>query len=140
MTSAFTIIYRSESVRNSLRGVAILGILLLAFPASRAATPAVEPAESVSLPTIFGDLRLRYDWPFGYYYAHIGTLAVNASYSQDDWARFGRGPQSDVKGHEIRATDVIAKNLNLAARQFLVDALTTIQDGKRLHVDLNWKF
>ena len=30
--------------------------------------------------------------------------------------------------------------LNLAARLFLVDAITSIQDGKRLRLDLNYKF
>lgn len=90
-----------------------------------------------------GQLKQPHDWQLGYYYAHIGTFAVNASYSQDDWARFGSGPQSDVtdiKGHEFRATYVIAKNLNIAARLFLVEAITSIQDGKRLRIDLNWKF
>ena len=90
-----------------------------------------------------GQLKQPRDWQLGYYYAHIGTLAVNASYSQDDWARFGNATQGDVtdiKGHEFRASYVIAKNLNIAARLFLVEAITSMQDGKRLRIDLNWKF
>ena len=92
---------------------------------------------------LLGQLKNPYDWQVGYYYAHIETLAVNASYSQDDWARFGSATQADVtdfKGHEFRATFVITKSLNLAARLFLVDAITSIQDGKRLRLDLNYKF
>ena len=92
---------------------------------------------------LLGQLKNPSDWQVGYYYAHIETLAVNASYSQDDWARFGNGPQADVsdfKGHEFRATFVITKSLNLAARLFLVDAITSVQDGKRFRVDLNYKF
>jgi hypothetical protein len=68
---------------------------------------------------------------------------VNAAYAQDDWARFGSATQSDltdIEGHELRATYVITKDINLQARLFLVDAITSVQDGKRFRVDLNWKF
>jgi hypothetical protein len=95
------------------------------------------------LSALFGQLKNPRDWQVGYYYAHIETLAVNASYSQDDWARFGSATQADVtdfKGHEFRATVLLTKSLNLQARLFLVDAITSIQDGKRLRVDLNYKF
>ncbi len=79
----------------------------------------------------------------GYSYAHIETFAVNASYAQDDWIRFGAGAQTDAsgfKGHEIRLGYAISKNINLLARLYLVDAITTRQDGNRFRVDLNWKF
>jgi hypothetical protein len=92
---------------------------------------------------ILGQTKQPHDWQIGYSYAHIETLAVNASYSQDDWARFGSGPQAavtDIKGHELRATYVITKSINLDARLFLVDAISSIQDGKRLRINLNWKF
>lgn len=92
---------------------------------------------------VLGQTKNPGDFQFGYWYAHIETLAVNASYSQDDWARFGAGPQSDVtdiKGHEFRATYVLTKSLNVQARLFFVDAITSVQDGKRCRVDLNWKF
>jgi hypothetical protein len=92
---------------------------------------------------LLGQLKQPRDWQVGYFYAHIETLAVNASYSQDDWARFGSGPQADVtdfKGSEFRATCVLTKSINVAARLFLVDAITSVQDGKRVRVDLNYKF
>lgn len=95
------------------------------------------------LSVLFGPLKNPGDWQIGWFYGHIETLAVNASYAQDDWARFGAGPQSDVsdiKGHELRATVVLTKSINVQARFFAVDAITSIQDGKRLRVDLNWKF
>jgi hypothetical protein len=82
------------------------------------------------------------DWLVGYYYAHIETFAVNASYAQDDWVRFGNGPQTngtDIKGHEFRAAYAFTKNLNLMARLFLVEAIKMRQDGKRFRLDLNWK-
>lgn len=92
---------------------------------------------------IYGQLKNPRDWQLGYYYAHIETFAVNASYAQDDWARFGSATQADVtdiEGHELRATVVITKTLNAQARLFLVDSITSIQDGKRFRIDLNWRF
>lgn len=40
-----------------------------------------------------GQLKEKNDWLVAYYYAHIETFAVNASYAQDDWHRWGSGPQ-----------------------------------------------
>jgi len=91
----------------------------------------------------FGQLKKQHDWQLGYYYAHIETFAVNASYAQDDWVRFGNGPQtasSDFEGHEIRAAYALSKNINVMARMYLVEAITTVQDGNRFRLDLNWKF
>jgi putative porin len=90
-----------------------------------------------------GQLKKAHDWTLGYYYAHMGTFAVNASYSQDDWQRFGSGSQTDgtdIKGHELRASYAISKSINVVARYFIVDAITSVQDGKRFRIDLNWKF
>ena len=90
----------------------------------------------------FGQLKQAKDWMVGYFYAHIETFAVNAAYSEDDWARFGSATQSDltdIKGHEFRAAYAISKNINIMARLFLVEAITTVQDGKRFRLDLNWK-
>jgi hypothetical protein len=90
-----------------------------------------------------GQLKNRYDWLVGYYYAHIETFAVDAAYAQDDWSRFGSGSQSEVSdfaGHEIRLGYAFSKNVNVMARLFLVEAITTRQDGNRFRLDLNWKF
>jgi len=90
-----------------------------------------------------GQLKQKHDWLVGYYYSHIETFAVNASYAQDDWVRFGSGPQtdaSDFEGHELRVGYAISKNINLLARLYLVEAITTQQDGNRFRLDLNWKF
>jgi hypothetical protein len=95
------------------------------------------------LSATIGQLKKQHDWLVGYYYAHIETFAVNAAYAQDDWVRFGTGPQthsSDFKGHEIRAAYAVSKNINLMARLYLVDAITTVQDGNRFRLDLNWRF
>lgn len=90
-----------------------------------------------------GQLKKHGDWLVGYYYAHIETFAVNASYAQDDWFRFGNTTQtdaSDYQGHEVRVAYAVSKNINLMARVFLVEAITTQQDGNRVRLDLNWKF
>lgn len=90
-----------------------------------------------------GQLKKQHDWLLAYYYAYIETFAVNASYAQDDWVRFGNGAQtdaSDFKGHEIRLGYALSKNINVMARLYLVDAITTVQDGNRFRLDLNWKF
>lgn len=95
------------------------------------------------LSAVLGQLRERNDWLLGYYYAHIETFSVNASYAQDDWVRFGSGAQtdaSDFEGHEIRAGYAISKYINLLARLYIVEAITTDQDGNRFRLDLNWRF
>jgi hypothetical protein len=90
----------------------------------------------------YGQLKQAKDWLVGIYLAHIESLAVNASYAQDDWARFGSASQSDltdIEGQEFRAAYAFSKNVNVMARMFFVEAITTPQDGKRFRVDLNWK-
>ena len=90
-----------------------------------------------------GQLKQRHDGLVGYSYARIETFSVNASYAQDDWVRFGNGAQtdaSDFQGHEVRLGYAVSKNINLLARLYLVDAITTRQDGNRFRLDLNWKF
>jgi hypothetical protein len=91
----------------------------------------------------FGKLKERGDWLLAYYYAYIETLAVNASYAQDDWMRWGSATQtdgSDFDGHEFRAAVALGKNTNLLARLYVVEALTSVQDGKRFRLDFNFKF
>ncbi len=95
------------------------------------------------LTALYGQLRNPRDWQIGWLYSHIETFAANAAYAQDDWARFGSATQSDLtdfKGHEVRFTYVITKNLNAQLRYFAVEAITSIQDGQRGRIDLNWRF
>jgi hypothetical protein len=91
----------------------------------------------------WGQLKKAADWQVGYFYGHIETLAVNASYAQDDWARFGSATQSDlsdIKGHELRAAYAVNPKINFMVRAFFAEAITTIQDGSRVRADLNYKF
>lgn len=92
---------------------------------------------------IYGNLKAPGDWLAGYYYARIEKFAVNSSYAQDDWVRWGSATEtdsSDFKGHELRAGCALQKNLNVLARLYLVDAITSVQDGKRFRVDFNYQF
>ena len=90
-----------------------------------------------------GQSSQKGDWLAGYSYAHIETRAVNGSYAQADWVRWGSPNQtdsSDLKGHEIRLAYVPLANANLLARLYLVEAITSVQDGKRFRLDFNYTF
>lgn len=83
------------------------------------------------------------DWLVGYAYARIEALAVHASYAQDDWFRWGSATQtdsSDYWGHELRFGYAFRKDLDLLARLYTAEALTSVQDGNRFRVDLNYRF
>ncbi len=95
------------------------------------------------LSILLGALQKRGDWQAGYYYAYLETLAVHASYAQDDWVRWGSATQtdsSDLKGHELRFVMALSKRANLMARLYLVEAITSVLDGKRFRLDFNYSF
>lgn len=91
----------------------------------------------------WGGLGASRDWLVGYYFARIETLAVNNSYSQDDWVRWGSATQtrgSDMKGHEFRFGWAFDSKMNLVARIYLVEAITSDEDGRRFRIDFNYRF
>lgn len=96
------------------------------------------------LSVLYGGGKDKGDWLAGYYYAHIETLAVNNSYAQDDWVRWGslngqtRG--SNMKGHEFRFAYNLGRRTNLVARLYIVEAIKGPEDGNRFRLDLNRKF
>jgi hypothetical protein len=90
-----------------------------------------------------GSLKQKGDWLAAYYYAEIETFAVNSSYAQDDWVRWGSATETratNMKGHELRGAYAFSGSANLVARLYLVDAITTIEDGNRFRIDFNFKF
>ncbi len=90
-----------------------------------------------------GGTREQGDWLAAYYYAEIEALAVNASFSQDDWLRWGSANEtrsSDFNGHELRFAYALEKNVKLVARLYLVEAITSSEDGGRFRLDLNYTF
>ncbi len=90
-----------------------------------------------------GSLKRKGDWLAAYYNVRIEALSVNASYSQDDWMRFGSASEtrsSNFKGHEFRFAYALRSNLRVVARLYLVDAITNVEDGKRFRIDFDYKF
>ncbi len=97
----------------------------------------------IVLSAALGSLKERGDWLIGYYYARIETLAVNASFAQDDWLRFGSGTQtasSNFSGYEIRLGYAFHEKINLLGRFYDVESLTSPEDGRRARLDLNVKY
>ncbi len=91
----------------------------------------------------WGQARQAGEWALGYWYASIEALAVNASYAQDDWVRWGSATEtdsSDLRGHELRFVYGLGSAGSLTARLYLVEAISSIQDGKRFRVDYNFRF
>jgi len=90
------------------------------------------------------------DWQLGYYYVYVEALAVNSSYEQDDWVRWGNANQtraSNMKGSEFRVVYTLSSNMNINLRVYIVDAIdllnpgdTTKEDGNRARIDYNVKF
>ena len=94
------------------------------------------------LSILYGGGKEKGDWLAGYYYAHIETLAVNASYAQDDWVRWGSSTQtrgSNMEGHELRFVYNVARRSNLVARLYIVEAVNGPEDGNRFRLDFNHK-
>jgi len=47
---------------------------------------------------------------------------------------------TDLEGHELRAGWAFSGRANAILRVFLVDAITSVQDGKRARLDFNYSF
>ncbi|MGI9291782.1 MAG: putative porin [Gammaproteobacteria bacterium] len=102
------------------------------------------------LQAVYGNTKERGDWLAGVYYSHLELLALNNSYAQDDWLRWGSSDQtasSNFKGPELRFGLGLGNNANAIFRLFIVRAINKElpdderkQTGKRIRLDLNWKF
>jgi len=91
----------------------------------------------------YGAVQQYGDWEIAYYHARIETLAVIASYAQDDWVRWGSTVEtdsSDLEGHEFRFVYGLSGKANLMARFYVVEAITSVQDGSRFRADFNYRF
>ena len=83
------------------------------------------------------------DWLGSVTRARIEALAVNASWAQDDWMRWGNPDQttsSDYKGYEFRVAWRPARALTILSRYYIAESITTVEDGKRLRVDIIYEF
>ncbi|MET0556350.1 MAG: putative porin [Vicinamibacteria bacterium] len=91
----------------------------------------------------WGGTAKKKDWLVGVWYAHIEALAVNTSVATDDWVRWGSATQtdgSDLKGFEVRGAVGLGQGQSIVGRLFLVEALSSVQDGKRFRLDYNIAF
>lgn len=89
-----------------------------------------------------GEVKKACDWSIGYSFAWIEALAINASYAQDDWVRWGSNGQtqsSDLRGHEVNVAYGVTDRISLNARLFVVESPTSRQDGNRFRLDVNVK-
>ncbi|PKB25364.1 porin-like protein [Novosphingobium kunmingense] len=74
----------------------------------------------------------------GYRWFRMEKLAVNGSYAQDDTFRAGTG--TDLKGHDIYANYAVTRVLTLGIRAAAVERLITREGGKRVRLDLTYRF
>ena len=102
-----------------------------------------DQTDGLVLSVWYGGLENKGDWLAAYTWAHIETFAVNASYSEDDWVRWGSPTEtraSDFEGSEFRFAYALEKNVNLVARLYVEEAITTREDGSRFRLDFNYRF
>lgn len=102
-----------------------------------------DETEGYVLSVKLGGLQEKGDWWVAYSYARIEKFAVNSSYAQDDWVRWGSATEargSDMKGHELRFAYAVGKESNLVLRLYVVEAITSVENGNRFRADYNRKF
>ena len=101
------------------------------------------------LQAALGKVKKQGDWQAAIYYADLEKYAVNSSFSQDDWMRWGSATQtrsSGFDGFEYRLVYGLLDNLKIVARYYDVEANEKVatgsnkEDGKRFRVDFNYKF
>ena len=101
-----------------------------------------DQADGYVLLATWGTLDER-GWLFGWIHARIQTLAIHNSYAQDDWVRWGNSTQtraSNMEGNELRVGWAWDAKINLLARLYVAEAITTVEDGSRFRVDFNYAF
>src|SRR5690606_15239718 len=92
-----------------------------------------------------GDLGTQGHWMAAYYYARVEALALNSSYAQDEWVRWGGGTMGEsrnnnMRGHQFNLGYAFTDNFNVLGKLFIVDAINTPESGSRFRVDFNYAF
>lgn len=110
----------------------------------------LDEVDAYSFSAVIGDAKEPGDLQAGYTYAYIGMFAVNNSFAQDDWVRWGTAEQirnSNFKGHELFCKVILPMRFSVVAHMFLVEGITVrspestqTEDGNRFRVDLNYNF
>jgi hypothetical protein len=109
-----------------------------------------DEVNAYALSVIFGKTKKAWDWQAGYSYAYIEMFAVNNSFAQDDWVRWGTAEQirnSNFKGHEFFGILTLPRQFSIVARIYIVNGITLrspestqLEDGNRFRFDLNYHF
>jgi len=96
-----------------------------------------------------GKVKKWGDWQGAIYYADLEKYAINSSFSQGDWMRWGTATQtrsSGLDGFEYRLVYGLLNNLKVVARYYDVEANEKVasgnnqEDGKRFRIDFNYTF
>jgi hypothetical protein len=147
----YRIVHAAAQARRTVGGAPLaLGVDVLhnardynAFDPDPVTAANAHERDGYAVQASYGSLGKAGQWLAGYTWAHIETLAVNNSYAQDDWVRWGSDTQtraSNMKGHEVRFGWAFDGSRNILARLYLVEAITSREDGKRFRFDYNWTF
>jgi hypothetical protein len=109
-----------------------------------------DEVSAYALSVIFGETKEPWDWEAGYSYAYIEMFAVNNSFAQDDWVRWGTAEQirnSNFKGHEFFGIITFPRQFSVVARIYIVEGIklrtpesTQVEDGNRFRFDVNYHF
>ncbi len=109
-----------------------------------------DEVNAYALSVIFGKTKKAWDWQAGYSYAYIEMFAVNNSFAQDDWVRWGTAEQirnSNFKGHEFFGILTLPRQFSIVARIYIVNGIelrtpesTQLEDGNRFRFDVNYHF
>ncbi len=99
-----------------------------------------------------GSIDKKGNFLLAYYYAHIPKYAIVDFLAQDDWVRWdldnASGTRSsNFKGHEIRLSYAIKKDMNIVIRSYFTKAIakegisqTALETNNRFRADFNLKF
>lgn len=109
-----------------------------------------DEVSAYALSIIFGETKEPWDWQAGYSYAYIEMFAVNNSFAQDNWVRWGTAEQirnSNFKGHEFFGIVTLPRRFSIVARIYIVEGITLrtpestqLEDGNRFRFDVNYHF
>lgn len=71
------------------------------------------------LSAVLGDTDDRNHWQLGYFYSYLKTFAVNNSYTQDDWLRWGSATQTRTSNFKWLNRAVLGRGLSDTITGFL---------------------
>ena len=86
-----------------------------------------DEVNAYALSVIIGETKKPWDWQTGYSYVYIEMFAVNNSFAQDDWVRWGTAEQirnSNFKGHKFFGVLTLPRQFSVVAQIYIVKGIT----------------